>query len=356
MLRFQLRLATDLAALPLNGHGHAVTQIGQVGAQVGGWLKSLRKPVPPTMKRYGNLWERVVRWDNLVLAARKARRGKRGRAVVTRFDFHQEWHLSRLQRELMDGSYRPGSFTTHWIDRPKRRLISAAPYRDRVVHHALMRSANSSRASTMNCSRRLPPDLKDACCWAFSTGSWTAPTSRRPSGSGSPATTCGRRRRRRGLPIGNLTSQWFANWYLNDLDHLVTSRLGVGGYVRYCDDFVLLDDDRGRLRERRREVVAFLASKRLRLHEGRRAVVPVRAGLRFVGYRIWKTHRLVRKANVRQFRRRVRWMRRATPKAGSAGDDILPRLASWIGHARQADSGRLLERLAGEWTFSREER
>ena len=52
---------------------------------------------------------------------------------------------------------------------------------------------------------------------------------------------------RRGLPIGNLTSQWFANWYLDGLDHAVTSRLGVGGYVRYCDDFILLDDDRGRL-------------------------------------------------------------------------------------------------------------
>src|SRR5579872_4044821 len=90
------------------------------------------------MKRYGNLWDRFIRWDNLVLAARKARRGKRRRPVVLRFDFHQEWQLLRLQRELEEGRYRPGPFTTHWIDRPKRRLISAAPYRDRVVHHALM--------------------------------------------------------------------------------------------------------------------------------------------------------------------------------------------------------------------------
>ena len=53
----------------------------------------------------------------------------------------------------------------------------------------------------------------------------------------------------KGLPIGNLTSQWFANWFLDDLDHLVTSQPGVGGHVRYCDDFVLLDRDRGRLPE-----------------------------------------------------------------------------------------------------------
>jgi RNA-directed DNA polymerase len=90
------------------------------------------------MKRHGGLWDQVVRWDNLLLAARKAQRGKRGRAVVERFNFFREWELPRLQRELVDGRYMPGPFRSHWIERPKRRLISAAPYRDRVVHHALM--------------------------------------------------------------------------------------------------------------------------------------------------------------------------------------------------------------------------
>jgi hypothetical protein len=90
------------------------------------------------VKRYGDLWPSVVSWPNLLLAARKARHGKRGCAVVQRFEFDQERQLLRLQRELEGGSYRPGPFTTHWIARPKRRLISAAPYRDRVVHHAVM--------------------------------------------------------------------------------------------------------------------------------------------------------------------------------------------------------------------------
>src|SRR5438105_1658277 len=90
------------------------------------------------MKRYGELWPRVVSWPNLLLAARKARRGKRGRDAVQRFDFDQERQLLRLQEELLNGSYVPGLFTTHWITRPKPRLISAAPYRDRVVHHAVM--------------------------------------------------------------------------------------------------------------------------------------------------------------------------------------------------------------------------
>ena len=72
--------------------------------------------------------------------------------------------------------------------------------------------------------------------------------------------------RRRGLPIGNLTSQWFANWYLTDFDHAITSRGRIGGYVRYCDDFVLLDRSRQRLRELLSTLNETLTTVRLKLH------------------------------------------------------------------------------------------
>ena len=90
------------------------------------------------MKRYGNLWEKIISWENLVLAAWKAQRGKRSRICVQRFNFQLEKELLCLQKDLIGGNYRPGGFHTHWISKPKPRLISAAPYRDRVVHHALM--------------------------------------------------------------------------------------------------------------------------------------------------------------------------------------------------------------------------
>jgi RNA-directed DNA polymerase len=157
--------------------------------------------------------------------------------------------------------------------------------------------------------------------------------------------------RRRGLPIGNLTSQWLANSYLDDLDHFVTARLGVGAYVRYCDDFVLLHDDGGRLRAAAAEVAEFLAARRLRLHDGKRSVTPARGGLTFVGYRIWPTHRLLPKSNVRQLRRRVRWMKRAFTDGRIGKEDVRRRLAGWIGHALRASSGQLLVRLSGEWVF-----
>ncbi len=77
------------------------------------------------------------------------------------------------------------------------------------------------------------------------------------------------------------------------------------------------------------------------------------AGLTFVGYCLWGSHRVLRKANVRRFRRRLRWLRRAYARGWIGWEEVGPRLASWIGRARQADSERLLERLSAEWVFSR---
>jgi retron-type reverse transcriptase len=349
------------------------------------------------MKRHGGLWEHVVRWDNLLLAARKAQRGKRHRAVVQRFNFFREWELLRLQRELEDGRYCPGPFRSHWIDRPKRRMISAAPYRDRVVHHALMnvlepildrrfhphsyacRKGKGTHAAAdrlQNLMRRrryaLQCDIRKffpsidhlllkATCRRFVKDSRVLGLLDRIIDHSNEQEAVREWfpgddlwtpwERRRGLPIGNLTSQWLANAYLDDLDQFVTARLGVGAYVRYCDDFVLLHDDRGRLRAEAAAVADFLAARRLRLHEGKQSVTPARSGLTFVGYRIWPTHRLLPKSNVRRLRRRVRWMKRALTERRIGREDVRLRLAGWIGHALRANSGRLLLRLSGEWVF-----
>jgi RNA-directed DNA polymerase len=351
------------------------------------------------MKRHGGLWVQVVRWDNLLLAARKAQRGKRSRAVVERFNFFREWELLRLQRELMDGRYAPGPFRSHWIERPKRRLISAAPYRDRVVHHALMnvlepildrrfhphsyacRTGKGTHAAAdrlqnlmrrrryvLQCDvRKFFPSidhhlLKTTCRRFFKDGRVLGLLDLIIDHSNEQEAVrewfpgddlWAPWERRRGLPIGNLTSQWLANAYLDDLDHFVTSKLGIGAYVRYCDDFVLLHDDPRRLRDAADAVSDFLASRRLQLHESKRAVTPTRAGRTFVGYRIWPTHRLLPKENVRRMRRRVSWMKAAFAAGRIEAEDVRRRLAGWIGHALRANTQRLLRRLSREWAFCR---
>jgi retron-type reverse transcriptase len=83
------------------------------------------------------MYTQLCSWDNLLLAYRNAARGKRGHANVAAFEYHLEYNLISLQEELQSFSYRPGDYTSFFVHEPKRRLISAAPFRDRVVHHAL---------------------------------------------------------------------------------------------------------------------------------------------------------------------------------------------------------------------------
>ena len=292
------------------------------------------------MKRYGDLWGILISWENLLLAARKARRGRRDKASVQWFEFDLERELLRMQAELTDGAYRPGEFHTHWITRPKPRMISAAPYRDRVVHHALMnvlepilerhfhphsyacRRGKGTHAAAdrlqalmrghtyaLQCDvRKYFPSIDHAMLKTIyrrlikdRSVLWLMDLIVDSSNVQEPAIhwfegddLFAPLDRRRGLPIGNLTSQWFANWYLNGLDHFVTSRLRIGAYVRYCDDFIVLDDDRAKLLGALGAVKAELATIRLRLHEERADVTPTRAGLQFVGYRVWATYRLLR--------------------------------------------------------------
>ena len=330
------------------------------------------------MKRYGNLWDTVISWPNLLLAARKARSGKRRRSVVARFELQREWHVLKLRDELQAGVYQPGTFTTHRISHPKPRLISAAPYRDRVVHHAIMNVLMPLM------EKRLHP-----FCFACRQGKGTHAAARHvqmmaarnryawhadirsffPSIDHAILKTLVRRlikdrrfvalldrvidcsndqdpveiyfpgdtlftpmERRRGLPIGNLTSQWLANWYLNGMDHLITSHLRHGCYARYCDDFVVMGDCKDQLKNLRNVVVAYLATLRLRLHPKKDMISPVYAGITFVGYRIWPTRMKVRRITVRRFFNRLMWIRHNFETGALSRDEVRTRVHGFLGH------------------------
>lgn len=238
------------------------------------------------------MYEQICSWDNLLLAWHRASLGKRGQPQTAAFEHHLEEELTRLQAGLLAGTYRPGRYHSFHIHEPKRRLISAAPFRDRVVHHALCNLiaplfdrtfvadsyANRlgkgthralDRAQTL--ARRfayvLPCDIRQ-----FFPSidhqilvDTLARTLRDPrvmnlvrllleSGRGVlageytmvwfPGDDLLAAARPRGLPIGNLTSQLWANCYLNPFDHFVKRELRCAGYVRYVDDFLLFAKDK----------------------------------------------------------------------------------------------------------------
>jgi retron-type reverse transcriptase len=351
------------------------------------------------MKRVGFLWDDLISFPNLLQAAYKAQRGKRFRPATAKFHYHLEQELWTLHTELKTRSYRPGPYRTFKIHEPKERIISAAPYRDRVVHHALCnmlepifeqrfirdsyacRQGKGTHAAVRRCQemarhhqyalkadvRKFFPSLDHELLKAQLARAikdphvlWLAGVLIDHSNPQedvqdwfpgddlfTPAS------RRRGLPLGNQTSQFFANVFLDALDHFITDRLGFGSYLRYVDDLVLFHDDRRRLNAAREEMSAFLAGLRLTLHANKTVVFPTRQGLPFLGYRVWRSHLGLVKANVFRFRRRLRRLQNHYATQQITGEEVQLRLAGWIGHASQADTFLLRERLFLEHPFRR---
>ncbi len=328
---------------------------------------------------------------NLHSAAMKACRGKRDRFDVLRFHFDLERQLWRLHEELEAGTYRPGPYRTFTIHEPKPRLISAAPYRDRVVHHALCnvlepiwerrfvfdtyacRAGKGTHAAVRRAqdyARRFPYVLKadvrkffpsidhevlkgllarkvkDPHVLGLAGQIIDHANSQEPSLAWFPGDDLFTPfERRRGLPIGNQTSQFFGNVYLDPLDHFFRDRMGVGGYVRYCDDLLVFGRSSRELREMLGLASQFLEPFRLRLHPDKSVVFPVTQGIPFLGYRVFPTHRLLARANVHRFRRRLRRMQADAAEGHVGPEQVRARVMSWIGHARQADTYRLRGRL-----------
>lgn len=286
------------------------------------------------MRRAGGLWPRVVAFENLRRAALRAARGKRGSHAVARFLADLEPECLGLQRALADGTWEPGPASRFEIHDPKRRTITAAPFADRVVHHAVMdvlepvldrRMVDASYAcrrgkgthAALRRARRLVRrhgwflKLDVAKCFESIDHDVAVQSLARSVKDRRVLALCERIVRSGGptgvgLPIGNLTSQWLANLVLDRLDHFALEVLRVRGYVRYMDDFVLFDDDGQRLRAHLDVVTEFLrGALRLTLKQRATTLAPTSQGLPFLGWRFLPGVTRLRPENARRTRRRL---------------------------------------------------
>lgn len=332
------------------------------------------------MKRLKNLWPQLIAFDNLLLAWRKARLGKTGSNNVLRFHLGLEREILALQRELQSGDYRPGPYHLFTIYERKPRLIAAATFRDRVVHHALMnlieapldrrfiddsyacrRGKGTHRAVDryqdyakhyryalqLDIQRYFPSIDHDRLkhklrhriadpqvLWLIDTIIDHSPVVSTDTLDYFPGDDLFTPlSRRQGIPIGNLTSQFFANLYLDDLDHWIKETLRVPAYLRYVDDLILLHHDKAQLHDWHQQLRERLAQERLRFHIRKARVTPTRAGLTVLGYRVWPSRRRLRNDNGLRFRRHLRAMARGYQRGELSLDDITPRVRAWIGHA-----------------------
>lgn len=343
------------------------------------------------MKRTGNLWAQVTSWENLAEAARVAARGKRKRPDVARFVHELEPNLCELQRELEEGIYRPGGYRTFWMHDPKPRQISAASFRDRVVHHALTRVLESvfeprftahsfasrkgfgqHRALSLardacrryayvpKCDiRKYFPSidhaiLKDLIARVIKCPRTLELAGRIIDGSNEqeeaieyfPGDSLFTPfERRRGLPIGNQTSQFFANVYLNPLDHFAMRELRPGLYLRYVDDFVLFGCDKRELRGMAERIREFLQGLRLSPHERKFRVFLCDEGVTLLGWRILPGQTRLPRPNVVRMRRRLKKMAALYHAGRLRFNQVQCRVRSWLGHATFGDTWRLRQNL-----------
>ena len=148
----------------------------------------------------------------------------------------------------------------------------------------------------------------------------------------------------KGLPIGNLTSQFFANIYLNELDHFVKEKLGFLRYIRYVDDFIILDEDKKKLIKTVDRIDCFLNDKlHLCLCKDKTILQPTERGIDFLGYFVKPTHTLVRQKVVKRFKDKMR--KRRNPDDGFFSLSDIPMIKSYLGHFMHANSYNLLKKL-----------
>lgn len=315
------------------------------------------------MQRLKHLMPLITSDANLQLALRKTARGKRQSWGFLDWNEYGQANLARLQVELCDGGYIPSPYRHFMVFEPKPRPISAVTFKDRIVHHALMNVIGPTfdrallpytfacrdglgthagvrhiqsllrktgathylqtdfRQYFASIARAILHELfaaKIACHWALDLLARIVPVSGH------------------GLPIGALTSQHSANLYAGDLDRLVHFDLKPLGWARYMDDMVLLGDDAATLREYKTRLETRALETR-DLHLSRWRIAPISAGIDFLGFRIWPTHKLLRKRSVTRAKRTI-----AHCLAHGEPDRMARFLPSWLGHARWADAHHLL--------------
>ena len=155
----------------------------------------------------------------------------------------------------------------------------------------------------------------------------------------------GFKKRRRGLPIGNLTSQLFGNYYLNGLDHFIKETLGCKYIVRYVDDFVVLDDNKEQLQKIKAAIGEFLQGYRLLLHENKSRVYQVKDGVGFLGHRVFPGFRLVKSENVHRFRKRLKGMLEEYRAGNMSRQNFNARVRCWFAHIAHSNTWRLRRKI-----------
>ena len=346
-------------------------------------------------------FDAVTNWGNVYHAFEKAAKGKRASRCVLAFEHKLADQLLELQEELREGAYTPQPYVHFYIHEPKRRKISAAAFRDRVVHHMLCNIiepefdrrfiANSfanrrgkgthAAVDTLQAlarryryvlrmdivkhfpsidhrilNRALRRVVRDERVLSLieqiiSSGAGVLDDEYIPRGfSGDDLLST---LRPRGLPIGNLTSQFWSNCYMHDFDLFVTRTLGCRAYLRYVDDFALFAQHKQTLWDWRERIIERLTKLRLTMHERQAQVTPVEHGIPWLGFVVYPYKRNLKGRNVRHGRRHLAQCYEKWRTGAISFAQFDASVQGWINHVRYADTYSLRTRMFEPFVWGR---
>ena len=342
------------------------------------------------MKRTGNLYPLTYDFDNIHHAYLKARRNKRYRQDILAFGALLEENLINIQNHLIWKSYVCGEYRQFTVYEPKERLIMALPFMDRVIQHALCnviepiyengfyyhsyacRKSKGSHKASQQLSEwlhglNLYHGENVYCLKADVSQYFQSIDHEILKGIAHRKIKCpdtlwlidriidhnGQNFKGVGIPVGNLTSQLFANMYLNELDKHLKESLGVRYYMRYMDDFVILSPCKEYLKSVLTFIEIFLRDRlKLRLNPNT-SIFKVKNGVDFVGYRHWHTHKKMRKANLKRIRKKIKKFIELYADGRVGFQTVNRSVQSWIGHIRHADTYNIQRKILASVVLQR---
>ncbi len=284
------------------------------------------------------MFEKIISLENLFNAWTEFKKEKSNKNDVAMFEVNLEDNVFKLHKDLKNGSYKHGGYLSFFVHDPKRRHIHKAPVRDRLLHHAVHRvvepawnkififdSWSSRKGKGTHAAVRRLQDLALKLSRNYTRTLWVLKlditkffdfvdheillnilAKRTPDNplmdllreiieSFNP-----------GLPLGNLTSQLFANVYMNELDQFVKQELRITGYIRYVDDFVLMHQDKELLKDYFQKVEMFIRERLLlKIHPKKIILKTYASGIDYLGYVCFPNHRVLRTKTKRRMFRRV---------------------------------------------------
>ncbi len=322
------------------------------------------------------LHDKICEYDNLKEAFQKARKGKTLKLYVIDFERDLEVNLKTLRNELLLHCYRPKPLETFILRDPKTRKISKSDFRDRIVHHAICNIieptfekqfiydsyANRVGKGTLKAIGRLHHFKKivsknnSKTCYVlkadirqyFETVDHNVLLSLLAKMisdkevlwlisiilENHQSTEKGK-----GMPLGNLTSQFFANVYLHELDEFVKHALKAKYYIRYVDDFIILHENKEILEAYKDKISNFLNTNLfLQLHPAKSKILTLNNGINFLGFRVFFHHILIRKKNAWKFERKLKRLKKLCAKGKVDREKVIESLEGWLAYVSHADT------------------